>query len=386
MFAFSKRIVSRRRSLWAGLVVILFFLPCIVAAQEVEPAAGDFEDEAGLGEKFHVFGYVTQAFAMSRENQVTGISKDGTFDYRNLAVQLRYAATEKDGFTLQLSNERVGESPVQHFKSDVALEWAYYQRELGASSSLRIGRVPIPLGIYNETRDVGTVLPFFRPPLSLYGEIAFASESADGLTLSHTFAASSPWYLDADVYVGEWELIEMVGSLTARAQAKRGYGAQLWLHTPVPGLRFGAGAQRFNREEGVLQAPGDKTDWKSWHASGEGSFQRFAARAEYRRVDFGSGSATGYYGQASLRLTPKLQLHVQEESLDLVLSGNKIDLAQDSALGASYQFSSRLVLKAEIHQGKGFFVEGADSSELPSFEEEAARRAEYGILSLSISF
>ena len=125
----------------------------------------------------------------------------------------------------------------------IELDWAFYERRLADNTSIKVGRVQIPLGIFNEIRDVGTILPFYRPPFVMYREGTFTSETVDGVVLSHTFAAESDWSLDFDVYGGEWELVETDFQVeTAEpfiARAEDAWGVQLWLNTPLSGLRFG---------------------------------------------------------------------------------------------------------------------------------------------------
>lgn len=56
------------------------------------------------------------------------------------------------------------------FEPDVKLDWAFYERKLGQDTSIRVGRIPQPMGLLNETRYVGTLLPFYRAPYNFYQE------------------------------------------------------------------------------------------------------------------------------------------------------------------------------------------------------------------------
>ena len=51
------------------------------------------------------------------------------------------------------------ESPFQVFQPDVALDWLFYEHRF-ADGAVKVGRVKIPFGIYNEVRDVGTLLAY----------------------------------------------------------------------------------------------------------------------------------------------------------------------------------------------------------------------------------
>ena len=138
-------------------------------------------------------GYLTQGWGRSSGTAFYGMTDDASTDFRYAALQLRYAATPNDQFVVQANHRRLGRSPITDFESDVNLNWAFYQRGFSNGTAVKIGRMPIPRGIYNELRSVGVVLPTYRPPVVFYDEGAYYSETIDGVIASHTFAASSPW-------------------------------------------------------------------------------------------------------------------------------------------------------------------------------------------------
>src|SRR5581483_31831 len=129
--------------------------------------AADFE---GGDSKLAIHGFLSQAYGNASGGQIIGIPTDGTSDYRNAALQFRYTYTSKDAFVLQLSHTRFGLSALQNEIPDVQLNWVFYQKQLFDSTALKIGKFPVPLGIYNETLHVGTVLPFYRAPFMIYGD------------------------------------------------------------------------------------------------------------------------------------------------------------------------------------------------------------------------
>jgi hypothetical protein len=354
-----------------GLVLL-----CALGSPAAAAAPGDGDETPeGAAERFKLFGYLNQAYVKSDGNQLLGIPKRGTADYRSLALQLRYSATEEDQVVVQLSHERLGESPLQKLKSDVQLDWAFYQRRLGEETSVRIGRFALPVGIYNEIHYVGTILPFYRPPSNLYGEISFASETGDGIVLFHRFTAGSPWSLEADAYFGHWQIIEDLGGLISTARINNGAGAQLWLSTPVPGLRFGLAGQRFSRPDGEIAQQSDHRTVVV--ASADGSFDRVQLRGEYRK----DGGFHAYYGEASYRLTPKLALSLQHQAAFVSrFEDPQTRINREVAAGVSYRLRAGLVLKAEAHQADTI------ESEKPITPFGSVARVRYGILSLSTSF
>ena len=120
-------------------------------------AAGKGGDSEASPLTIHAF--LTQGFGKSDGFTIFGIPEEGTTDLRTLALQFRYDLSPQDVFVLQLNHERTGLDPVSEKRPDVALDWAFYERRLGSGRSIKVGRIPVPFGVYNEIRDVGTVLP-----------------------------------------------------------------------------------------------------------------------------------------------------------------------------------------------------------------------------------
>ena len=240
-----------------------------------------------------IHGYLSQAFAISDPYQVLGIPEDGTFDYRTAALQFRANVTPKDSFVIQFAQERLGESPVMAVRNEIDLDWIFYERDLGAETRLRVGRIKVPYGIYNEIRVVGPLLPFFRPPDAFYGEGSYVVSSISGVMVSKSLFAAHPFSVDADLYGGQWSFLQ--SDAVTRAQAKKGIGGQLWLNTPVRGLRFGLAGHHSTWSNSIQTPPGSKVPHNRWAASVDGNFERFRVNAEFEEDTFPDTAAQASY-------------------------------------------------------------------------------------------
>lgn len=334
-------------------------------------------------------GYFTQAYANSQDHQFIGIPDSGTFDYRRVALLFRGNLTSKDSLVLQLAQRRLGESPVMELEPDVKVDWAFYEHRFGGGTSVRVGRIPTPLGIYSEIRYVGTVLPFYRAPYNFYQEGSFTTENVNGARISHAFGAGKPWNLEAQVFGGGMSTIEAYYGQVNRAHTQNAVGGQLWLNTPVEGLRFGVGGDFFDIQNTILDADG-KDKWKTWIASADLSRTRFRVRAEYSQIRIKKTEFVdkAFYVYGGLNLTEKLVAHAQYDNSSAILgtgdqSTTLPHLYEDTTVGLSYAFRPDVVVKSEYHFVKGRLIE---DEKVPLSPEFGPYKGNYYILSVSASF
>jgi len=349
-----------------------------------------------LTDRLTIHGYLTQGYAESNGYMVMGIPDGGTFDYRRAALLLRFKGTPNDAFVIQLANRRLGESPTNALTPEIELDWAFYERHLGDNTTLRLGKTPIPIGISNETRYLGTLLPFYRVPYGFYLEGGFTSETVNGAVLTRKLNPDSKWLVTGSVFGGEYSYLESGGVpatestppmyIVDRGQARNVLGAQFWLQTPLTGFRVGVGAAR-RQDEGPLLAsfigPGATKD--VW-ASVDGNFDRLIARAEIRNVWMGRGGMKirTYYGQVGYRIVESLLVTVQRDVMtsDYTTPYGEFHLPfnQDNGIGIAYTFARNVVGKLEYHDSDGYGVEAVVNYAGPPIQSR------YVISSISVSF
>lgn len=353
-------------------------------SRDADPREGEpAEVEESLTSKLTVHGFASVGWGVTDGNHIQGLNEEGTGDLRAAALQLRFAPTLKDGFVAQLEHERNGDSPIMAFRDDVELDWLFYQRRLGERTSLRVGKVPIPIGIYNEIQDVGTILPFYRPPEDVYGELAFASEAVEGLLISHEFRSDSRWRVTLDGYVGEWEFVQITPSEERKGRLEEALGTQLWLYTPVRNLRLGIAAQSGKISDGPVVELGEDESLATYQASVDYAVGPLTVRSEAWLADFEEATYLGSYLEVGGRITSKWSLHGLIQRGRLELTGDlplEFDLNRDYALGLRYVFNPSFVLKGEIHWNRGFRSQESSAFPFP------LRSTRYGIVSFATSF
>jgi len=361
-------------------------------------------------DKLSVHGYLTQAFGFSTKHQIHGLPKDGTSDYRNLAVQFRYDLDDKQNFIIQLSHERLGLSPTMYFEEDVELDWAYFEYKFTDNLSIKIGKIQLPFGIYNEIRDVGTLLPFYRIPFSPYGEGNYMSETLDGAVLKYNLELSLDWSLESKVFLGQWNWYEWAnipnpfgeGFITTYgiANVENAYGFQSWIFTPIEEIALGGGLIRGHVSNGLSFSDGGSIgsqDFYMAHVSVDASFRSAIFRTDYTyfRPDDAILNVALYHIQTGYNFTQKLSLFLQYENSNIldadVPSGQQAGYGsaygdfkyyQGTSVSVKYDVFTYLTLKSEYHWCSGYAIE----DRAVQFFLDDPYKTEYAIFSISTSF
>jgi len=328
-------------------------------------------------QRVSLHGYVNQAYAVSDEHPIFGIPTDGTTDYRDLALQFRYDQDRKNTFVLQLRHQRLGTSAAT--PDDVELDWAFYQRNVSDRFALKLGRIPLPLGIFNEADGAAMTSPFFRPPHELYDR-QYTSKTLEGILLSSSLGDAAGWSFDVDGYFGQWALDRWNRDL--ELDARNAIGAQVWANSPLPGVRAGAGAYRCD----VESPAGVPNDYLMLHASVEADLDRWRFASEYLRGNLDTyGRYRAWYVQAGLQVTEQVSVHARGAvaRIETPINGHSLDapLSEDLAISLNYAIHPALLLKLEGHTNDGLLRE-----DVPRNLYDSPSRTRYLIASVVASF
>ncbi|WP_434110428.1 hypothetical protein [Methylocaldum sp. GT1TLB] len=119
-------------------------------------------------ESFQVHGFLEQGFVATSGNQFYGNSRHGSFDLTQVGLNAAARPFNNVRFAVQGLYRRAGEQIPEELRLDYGLMDVTALDHPGFRSGVRLGRVKLPLGLYNESRDA----PFTRPsiflPQSLY--------------------------------------------------------------------------------------------------------------------------------------------------------------------------------------------------------------------------
>jgi hypothetical protein len=197
---------------------------------------------------FH--GFASQGFLYSPDYNYLGPTKDGSFQYTEVGVNLSWSPLERtriavQGFTFDLGN-------VGNF--EMLLDYASLEYAFDPAVGVRFGRIRRPGGIYNHIQDVDLARTYVLLPQGMYdARWRDFSTSTDGGEIFGSVPLGKAGGLSYEFYAGYMSLSREGG--VARSienglpPAPMGrldgidrplvVGGQLWWSTPVDGLRVG---------------------------------------------------------------------------------------------------------------------------------------------------
>jgi hypothetical protein len=373
-------------SLLAPLVLaVLAFSPRAVSGEEDERTPEEENLEVSspwreyFKEHFEIHGYLSTAYVSVRnrdgedqprstDQYLQGLMEGETFDYRIAALQVRYEPAPRHSFLLQLAHRSLADSSITALEKDLVLDWLFYRFQVRENLELSLGRFPVANGLFNKFRDVGVLLPFFRPSYNFYRDGDFISETVDGLGMTYRHRWTSGWRLEVEGYAGRHDLLEGGGAipraLVEEIRVEPNMGVQLWLRPPIAGLQLAVGGQRFDLAAGSNFNDGPAT-WKNWFASVEYLGNKLTLRGEFRSIAFPIDTSPVFdndagidfsYLQLGYQWTRRLGLWGQVEwgrahQVGAVFPDSRIAFRSrdDVAFSTVFALNEHLVWKAEFH-------------------------------------
>jgi hypothetical protein len=247
---FSKKTIGglkmKKKNL-CSLVALLLLLPCSAFALEFG--------------KLRINGFLSQGYMESQDNNfLDPDSMDGTFEINEIGLTVNSALTDKLSAGAQLLSRDLGPDG----NNDLTLDWAYVGYHATDWAGIRAGKLKLPIGLYNETRDSDFLRPMAFLPQSIYDEMqrSFIT-SAYGASLYGNIPAGSIGDFDYQLFYGEMDIDEdnflvdvglkeegiglivdgisggMASVNSFDYEADKTLAASLIYNTPLDGLRFG---------------------------------------------------------------------------------------------------------------------------------------------------
>ena len=114
-----------------------------------------------------IHGHISQAYIKTNVNEYFGNSTDGSTDFRELGLSVR-KEFEKGSFSAVLSSRKAGSTDNSQVTIDHLMGTLKLYSNENSSIGVSAGRLKIPFGLFNETRDVADTRPSILLPQSIY--------------------------------------------------------------------------------------------------------------------------------------------------------------------------------------------------------------------------
>lgn len=143
-------------------------------------------------------GFITQGAIWTDDNNFYGESTNGTADFRELGINFSVQPNSDLLLSGQAISRNAGSTDDGHLRVDYLQANYTIDQSIDGRWGLRLGRVKIPSGFYNDTRDVDSTRPSAILPQSIYydrtGSLIRSADSA--YVFSEHYLPSGDLFLD----------------------------------------------------------------------------------------------------------------------------------------------------------------------------------------------
>jgi hypothetical protein len=211
-----------------------------------------------FGDRLTINGFASQAFIDTQENNyLVPDSQDGSLAHTEFGLTFNSQVSDKLRVGGQLLARKLGDEG----NLLVKLDWGFGEYAATDWLKLRAGKIKLPIGLYNEERDLDFVRPMAFLPQGVYDELTRDFLTAgNGVGAAGNIGLGSAGDLDYAVFVGELQvsdettLVRYQKSYISNA-AQESFGvpvtdyesrsdtsvaARVVYNTPLSGLRVGA--------------------------------------------------------------------------------------------------------------------------------------------------
>ncbi len=142
-------------------IALIICMPIVGSAIEVDLSEIGFPVE-----KVEVHGWFSQGYMKSSENNVYVGTRDGTSDLREYGVNFSGNLTDEIFLAAQLMAYNLGGQG----GDEIFLHYGLADYTVSNNFGIRAGRLRIPMGLYNETRDIDMLRTSVFLPQNIYSD------------------------------------------------------------------------------------------------------------------------------------------------------------------------------------------------------------------------
>lgn len=290
-----------------------------------------------LGEDVELHGYGHVGFLATDVNRYLKADSGGTEDYRDMALL----------FTAKLNERSKAWAQFYSIYGKARVDWAFVDYQVANGPTLRLGQIKLPVGLYNETRDVEFIRPSSLKPFLYHDAAQIADESYRGLGLAydHDLGGGN---LSWDAYAGR------VVEFESGEQRHKGLvGGRVTYQTPVDGLSAMFSVYSTRMEVAETGETGRK---KASIWSLDYTRDALDLKAEYGRKTALGETGETWYGQAAYTLRERWTPYFRYDYIttDRANRDDPSFCQRAKVVGLGYRFNDHLGLRLETHFNHGY--------------------------------
>lgn len=382
-----------------------------------------------IGDTLQLHGFASQGYLHSSGNNFLAQSRNGSIKFSDIALNANWQPFGSLRFGAQGYYRNLGD----YNENRIVLDWGLVDYQPYDELGLRLGKIKMPLGLYNEVRDSNFLLPMIFLPQSIYDESRRDTNLAyTGASTYGNISLKSWGDLDYQLFYGEESypdesiqeqsntssIISAINRnsilpdskknpfipdfFTSIERQSRGlYGASLVYNAPY-GLRISATVQHSKSEitlKGINQPVGDTVVHGRFVLSAEYSSEHWLLVSEYSESDrtmtqFGAtlldGPSQSWYAMVcysplhdwtiSLLYDEFYRLKHDKDNNERPDTDPATGWRRDLGIGLRYDVSNWCNIKAEYH-----YIDGT-AMQLRVLNSSTERYWSYFAAKLSVGF
>lgn len=195
-----------------------------------------------------IHGFGSQGFLLTKGNNylASGTQGKGSLSFNEFAINASWQATDSLRIAGQLMSRKLGGDG----DNRLYLDWGVFDYRANEYLGLQLGKFKIPVGLYNQTRNIDLARVNVFLPQSIYTETyrPFFSSSTGGLI----YGTIPIWHsgsVEYEFFYGKADednnsclvrsLQLILNGANMNMEANQVYGGALRYNAPLPGLRLG---------------------------------------------------------------------------------------------------------------------------------------------------
>lgn len=329
---------------------------------------------------FH--GFAGQGFIVNSGNNqyLGGDSKDGTIDFREYGINASWAKG-KWRVGAQVFGQKLG----PYGDDKIKLDWANVDYQAAQWFGVRVGRVKMPRGLYNEALDLDSTRPFTLLPQSIYdARLRDFNAAFNGGMIYGNVDLGKVGSVDYRVFGGMMPVSMKSGAVDYFNTAyfapaldmsiDHVVGGTVFWNTPLNGLKFGYSCSvlddlsvtKVTSFGGAAPVPytrysdpifrhmlSAEYNWGKWTFAAEGGMDNTLYHYSFSNTTTTDYQGYNYYVSAARRINRWLELGTYFSHSQDITQGFSTLTQGDLALSGKIDFNEYIYLKLEGHYMDG---------------------------------